>query len=203
MRTKRACWFFEVHQLAPPGSPYWYFSPFFVQIFFSHWAYFFYFTKINNPIPLCFVAVQSLSHVQLSAACQAFLSFTISQELDQIHIHWISDAIQPPHPVIPFSSCPQSFPTIGSFLMSQFFTSGGQSISFSFNISPSSEHPGLISFRIDWLDLLAVQGTLKSLLQQHNSKTSILLESAFFNVQLSHPHMTSGKIIAPTYREIL
>ena len=160
-------------------------------------------TKINNPIPLCFVAVQSLSRVQLSAACQAFLSFTISQKLDQFNLHWISEAIQPPHPVIPFSSCPQSFPTIGSFLMSQFFTSGGQSISFSFNISPSSEHPGLISFRIDWLDLLAVQETLKSLLQQHNSKTSILLESAFFNVQLSHPHMTSGKIIAPTYREIL
>ena len=68
--------------------------------------------------------------------------------------------------------------------------------SFSFNISPSSEHPGLISFRMDWLDLLAVQGTLKSLLQHHSSKASILQCSAFFTVQLSHPYMTTGKTIA-------
>ena len=72
--------------------------------------------------------------------------------------------------------------------------------SFSFNISPSSEHPGLISFRIDWLDILAVQGTLKRLLQHHNSKASILQPSAFFTVQLSHPYMTSGKTIALTRR---
>ena len=70
--------------------------------------------------------------------------------------------------------------------------------SFSFNISPSSEHPGLISFRMDWLDLLAVQGTLKSLLQHHSSKASILWCSAFFIVQLSHPYMTTGKTIALT-----
>ena len=70
--------------------------------------------------------------------------------------------------------------------------------SFSFNINPSNEHPGLISFRIDWLDLLAVQGTLKSLLQYHSSKASILLHSAFFIVQLSHPYMTTGKTIALT-----
>ena len=70
--------------------------------------------------------------------------------------------------------------------------------SFSFNISPSSEHPGLISFRVDWLDLLAVQGTLKSLLQHHSSKASILWCSAFFIVQLSHPYMTTGKTIAMT-----
>ena len=68
--------------------------------------------------------------------------------------------------------------------------------SFSFNISPSNEHPGLISFRMDWLDLLAVQGTLKSLLQHHSSKASILLHSAFLIVQLSHPYMTTGKTIA-------
>ena len=72
--------------------------------------------------------------------------------------------------------------------------------SFSFNISPSSEHPGLISFRIDWLDLLTVQGTLKSLLQHHSSKASILQHSAFFTVQLSHPYMTTGKTIALTRR---
>ena len=70
--------------------------------------------------------------------------------------------------------------------------------SFSFSISPSSEHPGLISFRMDWLDLLAVQGTLKSLLQHHSSKASILQHSAFFTVQLSHPYMTTGKSIALT-----
>ena len=72
--------------------------------------------------------------------------------------------------------------------------------SFSFNISPSNEHPGLISFRMDWLDLLAVQGTLKSLLQHHSSKASILRRSAFFIVQLSHPYMTTRKTIALTRR---
>ena len=101
--------------------------------------------------------------------------------------------------VVPFSSCPQSFPASGSFPMSQFFTSGGQSIGVSAsNISPSNEHPGLISFRMDWLDFLAVQGTLKSLLQHHHSKASILQRSAFFMVQLSHPCMTTGKTIALT-----
>ena len=70
--------------------------------------------------------------------------------------------------------------------------------SFSFSISPSNEHPGLISFRVDWLDLLAVQGTLKSLLQHHSSKASILWHSAFFTVQLSHPYMTTGKTIVLT-----
>ena len=93
--------------------------------------------------------------------------------------------------VVPFSSCPQSFPASGSFPMSQLFASGG------FNISPAKEHPGLI-FRMDWLDLLAVQGTLKSLLQHHSSKASILRRSAFFTVQLSHPYMTIGKTIALT-----
>ena len=72
--------------------------------------------------------------------------------------------------------------------------------SFSFNISPSNEHPGLISFRMDWLDLLAVQGTLKSLLQHNSSKASILLRSVVFIVQLSHPYMTTGKTIALTRR---
>ena len=78
-----------------------------------------------------------------------------------------------------------------------------KSWSFSFNISPSNEHPGLISFRMDWLDLLAVQGTLKSLLQHHSSKESILLRSACFTVQLSHPYMTTGKTIALTRRTLV
>ena len=88
--------------------------------------------------------------------------------------------------VIPFSSCPQSFPALGSLHIRW-----PKYWSFSFNISPTNEQPGLISFRIDWLDLLAVQGTLKSLLQHHSSKESILQHSAFFTVQLSHPYMTT------------
>ena len=96
------------------------------------------------------------------------------------------------------SSCLQSFPTSGSFQMSQLFASGGQSIGASASVSVLPMNSGLISFRIDWFDLLAVQGTLKSLLQHHSSKTSILWCSAFFMVQLSHPHMTTGKTIALT-----
>ena len=88
--------------------------------------------------------------------------------------------------------------------MGKFFASGGQSVgSFSFNISPINEHPRLISFRMDWLDLLVVQGTLKSLLQHHSSKASILWCSAFFIVQLSHPYMTTGKTIALTRQTLV
>ena len=100
--------------------------------------------------------------------------------------------------LVPFSSCHQSFLASGSFPVSQFFASGGQSIGASVSISHSNEYSGLISFRIDWLDLLAGQGTLKSLLQHHSSKASILQHSAFFMVQLSHPCMTIGKTIALT-----
>ena len=96
--------------------------------------------------------------------------------------------------VVPFSSCLQSFPASGSFPVSRLFTSGGQSI----GASASNECSGLISSRIDWFDLLAVQGTLKSLLQHHSSKAPILQCSAFFMVQLSHPYMTTGKTIALT-----
>ena len=100
--------------------------------------------------------------------------------------------------VIPFSSCLQSFQASGSFQMSQLFAWDAQNIGVSVSTSVlPSEHSGLISFRMDWLDLLAVQGTLKSL-QQHSSKASILLHSAFFIVQLSHPCMTTGKTIALT-----
>ena len=103
--------------------------------------------------------------------------------------------------VIPFSFCPQSFPVSGSFQMSQALRIRWPKYwSFSFNISPSNEHPGLSFFRMDWLDLLAVQGTLKCLLQHHSSKASILRHSAFFIVQLSHPYMTTGKTIALTRR---
>ena len=96
--------------------------------------------------------------------------------------------------VIPFSFCPQSFPALWSFPMSQLFAWDGQSV---FSISPSSEHPGQISFRMDWLDLLAVQGTLKSLLQHHHSKHQFF-GTQLSLVQLSHPYMTTGKTIALT-----
>ena len=100
--------------------------------------------------------------------------------------------------VIPFSSCPQSFLAAGSFPMSQLFAWGGQSIGVS---ASASVLPGLISFKMDWLDLLAVHDkTLKSLLQHHSSKASILQHSAFFIVQLSHPYMTTGKTTVLTRR---
>ena len=101
--------------------------------------------------------------------------------------------------VILFSSCPQSFPASGSFPVTQFFISGGQVIgSFSLSISHSNEYSGLISFRMDWFNLLAVQGILKSLLQHHSSKASMLRHSAFFIVQLSHLYMTTRKTIVLT-----
>jgi len=103
--------------------------------------------------------------------------------------------------VFPFSSCLQSFPAIRVFSNdSALHIRWPKYWSFSFNISPSNEHPGLISFRMDWLDLLAVQGTLKSLLHHYSSKAWILLRLAFFIVQLSHPYMTTGKTIALTRR---
>ena len=119
-------------------------------------------------------------------------------ELAQTRVHQVGDAIQPPHPL--------SSPSLLAFNLSQ-YQGLFQSVlhirwpkywSFSFSISPSNEYSGLISFRIDWLDLLAVQGTLKNLLQHHSSKASILLHSALFIVQLSHPHITTGKTTALT-----
>ena len=101
--------------------------------------------------------------------------------------------------VVPFSSCLQSFPASGSFPMSQFLESGGQSIGVSASASVlPMNNSGLIFFRIDWFYLLSVQGTLKSLLQHHSSRVSILQCSAFFMVQLSHPYLTTGKTIALT-----
>ena len=124
-------------------------------------------------------------------------------EFTQTHVYSVGDAIQPSHPLSsPSSLCLQSFPALQPFQMSQFFTSGGQNIGVSASAenfsSASSEYSGLIFFRMDWLDLLAVQGILKSLLQHHSSKASIIRCSAFFTVQLSHPYMTTGKIISLT-----
>ena len=109
---------------------------------------------------------------------------------------WCHPTISPS--VVSFSSCPQSFPASGSFQMSQLFTSGGQSIGVSASTSVPPMNTPMISFRMDWLDLLAVQGTPKSLLQHHSSKASILWHSAFFVVQLSRPYMATGKTIALT-----
>ena len=113
-------------------------------------------------------------------------------EFTQTHVHWVSDAIQPSHPLS--SPLPPSIFSNESTLRMRW----PKYWSFSFSIILSKEIPGLLSFRMDWLDLLAVQGTLKSLLQHHSSKASILRHSDFFTVQLSHPYMTTGKTIALT-----
>ena len=113
-------------------------------------------------------------------------------EFTETHVHRVSDAIQPSHPLSSPSPAP-SPPSIRVFSNeSALHMRWPKYWSFSFSIIPSKEHPGLISFRMEWLDLLAVQGTLKSLLQHHSSKASILRRSAFFTVQLSHPYMTTG-----------
>ena len=121
-------------------------------------------------------------------------------EFTQTHVHRVSDTIQTSHPLSsPSPPAPSPFPASESFSSeSTLHMRWPKYWSFSFSIIPSKEIPGLISFRTDWLDLLAVQGTLKSLLQHHSSKASILLPSAFFTVQLSHPYMTTGKTIALT-----
>ena len=121
-------------------------------------------------------------------------------EFTQTHVHQVGDAIQPSHPMSsPSLLLPPIPPSIRVFSNeSTLHMRWPKYWSFSFSISPSNEHPRLISFRKDWLDLLAVQETLKSLLQHHSSKASILWCLAFFTVQLSHPYMTTGKTIALT-----
>ena len=154
-------------------------------------------------------SVQSLSCVRLfvtpwAAACQASLSITNSQSLLKL----ISiESVMPSNHLIfyqPFLLLPSIFPSIMVFSNESVLCIRWPKYwSFSFSISPSNEHSGLISFRMDWLDLLAVQGTLKSLLQHHSSKASIPPRSAFFIVQLSHPYMTTGKNIALTSQTLL
>ena len=120
-------------------------------------------------------------------------------EFTQTHVHQVGDAIQPSHPLL--SPSPPTFNLSqhpGFFQKSVLCIRWPKYCNFSFSISPSNEYSGLISFWMDWLDLLAIQGTLKSLFQHHSSKASILQSSAFFIVQLSHPYMTIGKTIALT-----
>ena len=130
-------------------------------------------------------------------ARQASLSITTSQNPPSpCPLSWW--CIQSSHPVVPSPPTLNLSQHQGLFQWVIFCIMWPKYWSFSFNISPSNEHQGLISFRMDWLDLLAVQGTLKSLLQHHNSKESILWRSAFFIFQLSHPYMTTGKTTALT-----
>ena len=120
-------------------------------------------------------------------------------ELTQTHVYHVGDAIQPSHPLSSPLLLPPNPPSIRVFSnQSTLHMRWPKYWSFSFSISLSNEYSGLISFRVEWLDLLAVHGTLKSLLQHHSSKASILRHLAFFTVQLSHPYMTIGKIIALT-----
>ena len=122
-------------------------------------------------------------------------------EFTQTPVHQVGDTIQPSHPLSsPSPPVPNPSQHQSLFYESTLRMRWPKYWSFRFSFSPSNEHPGLVSFRMDWLDLLAVQGTLKSLLQHHSSKASILQHSAFFTVQLSHPYMTPGKTIALTRR---
>ena len=153
------------------------------------------------------ISVIQLSSIQFSQSCLTLCDTMDCStpglpfhhqllEFTQIHLHWVSDAIQPSHPLL---LLPSIFPCIGVFSNeSALRIRWPKYWSFSFNISPSNKHSGLISFRMDWLDLLAVQGISKSLLQHHSSKASILRCSAFFIVQLSYPYMTTRKTIALT-----
>ena len=151
-----------------------------------------------------FSSLQSLSRVWLfatpwTAACQANLSITNTWTLPKL---MSIESVMPSNHLIlchPLLLLPSIFPSIRIFSNeSPLLIRGPKYWSFSFNISPSKEHPGMISFRMDWSDLLAVQGTHKSLLQHHSSKASILQPSTFFIVQLLHPYMTTGKTIALT-----
>ena len=173
----------------------------------------------SNCVPICqkkkkkwtwawtlhqFSSVQLLSHVQLfvtpwTAARQASLSITNSRSPPKpmsIELVMPSTHLILCHPLL---LLPSIFPSIRVFSNeSALHIRWPKYWSFSFSLSPSNEYPGLISLRMNWLDLLAVQGTLKSLLQHHSSKASVLQHSAFFIVQLSHPYMTTGKTIALT-----
>ena len=125
-------------------------------------------------------------------------------EFTQTHVHWVSDAIQPSH--LLSSPSPLTFNLFQHQGLFKWVSSSYQVakiLDFSFSLNPSKEYSGLISFKMDWFDPLAVQGTLKSLFQHHNSKASILQCSAFFMVQLSHPYMTTGKTIALTRQTLV
>ena len=151
-----------------------------------------------------FSSVQSLSHVRLCDPmnCRRQVSLSITNSRSSLKLTSIESVIPPSHLILcPLFLLPPIPPSIRVFSNESTLRMRWPKYwSFSVSIIPSKEHPGLVSLRIDWLDLLAVQGTLKSLLQYHSSKASILWHSAFFIVQLSHPYMTTGKTIALTRR---
>ena len=148
-----------------------------------------------------FSSVQSLSRPTLCDAMNHSMpglpSLHQLPEFTQTHVHCVGDAIQPSHLLSSLFLPPSIFPSISVFSSESVFRIRWPEY-WSISISPSNEYSGLISSRVDWLDLLVVQGTLNSLLQHHSSKSSILQRSAFFIVQLSHPYMTTGKTIALT-----
>ena len=154
------------------------------------------------------IVVQLLSHIArlcptlcgpLDCSMLGFPVLHYLSEFVQTHVHWVSDAIQPSYPLHPLLLLPSIFPSIRLFSSESALSIWWPKYwTFSFSINPSDEHSGLIFFRIDWFDLFAVQGSLKSLFQHHNLKASILSHSAFFMVQFSQLYMTIGKTIALT-----
>ena len=203
----------------PPGQLFQYRIGLTKMIIFSKNKYRNYVICPRLPLLHQFSSVQSLSHVWLFvtswiAALQASLSITNSQSLLKLmsiesvmpssHLilcHLPSSNLILCHPLLLLPPIP---PSIRAFSNeSTLHMRWPKYWSFSFSISPSNKHPGMICFRMDWLDLLAVQGTLKSLLQHHSSKTSILQRSTFFTVQLSHPYTTTGKIMALTRQTVV
>ena len=173
-------------------------------VFYTVWASLM-FTKLNK---YWISSVQSISHVwHFVPHRHSTPGFTVYHQLPklaQTHVYQVSDAIQPSYSLSSLLLLPPIPPSIRAFSNeSALLIRWPKYRNFSFNISPSNEYSGLISFRIGWLDLLAVQGTLKRLLQHHRSKASILWCSVFFILQLSHPCMTTGKSIAFTSRPLL
>ena len=174
----------------------------------KYWSFSFSISASNEYSELIsfqFSSVQSLSRVRLFATpwITARLASVHHQlpESTQTHVHGVGDDIQPSHPLLSPSRLPPILPSIGVFSNeSTLHMRWPKYWSFSFNIRPSNEHPGLISFRMDWLDLLAVQGTLKHLLQHHSSKASILQHSDFLTIQLSHPHSHHTSLLLNQYK---
>ena len=183
----------QIQFLLLPGCDHSVFCFFEFKFFFFKYYFLLLFSSVQSLTRVCFFATP------WTAACQAFLSITNSQSLPKL---MSIELVMPTNHIIlcrRLLLLPSIFPTIRVFSNESALCNRWPKYwSFIFNVSPSNEHPGLISFRMDWLDHFAVQGTLKSLLQHHSSKASILQHSAFFILQLSHPYMTTGKTLALT-----
>ena len=161
---------------------------------------------LDPTVPCCCSAIKSrlIPHNSMDCSTPGFPGSHYLPEFAQFHVHWVGDTIQPSHP-LPTPS-PPAFKLSQHQGLFKWVSSSHQVakvLEFQFSISPSNEYSGLISFRIDWFDLLAVQGALRSLLQQHSLKAPILWHSAFFMVQFSYSYMTTGKTIAWLYGPLL